>query len=78
VNIDWDKVANDADRSPSALLAEYLARAAEFEMVVIIVNKLDEEGDDNWAYETSGSAVKAEGLIGAAYRAVKRHVSGDS
>ena len=77
MNIDWDKVANDADRSPRALLAEYLAQADEFETVVVIVNKSDDEGNDNWAYETSGSAVKAEGLIGVAYRAIKRHVSGD-
>ena len=70
--IDWDSVAREADRSPRALLAEFLSDADTIETLVIIANKWAGDGD-HWKYKTSGSSIKAEGMVGMALRALARH-----
>lgn len=61
MNIDWDAVANDADRSPNAVLAEFMA--ANLTEVVVIGITVTEDGADAIRYETSGSAFKALGMV---------------
>ena len=80
MNIDWDRIANDADgegRSPRAVLLRYLEDCDNFDCLVVIANKYDDEGD-SWSYESSGSALKSSAVMGAAYRAIKRHVDGNA
>ena len=71
-NIDWDSVAREADRSPRALLAEFLSDADSIETLVIVANKWAGDGDE-WKYKTSGSAIKAEGMMRMALRALAQH-----
>lgn len=75
--IDWDKIAGDAESTPAAVLAEFLAMADEIETLVVIANKWNPEEGDEWKYATSGSGVKALGLIQAAHRSLDKWVANE-
>ena len=61
--IDWDKVADDAEKTPRGLLAEFLADIDEIDTIVIIARRYDPGEGDTVRYETSGSAFTALGLV---------------
>ena len=79
MNIDWDRVAGDAESTPAALLAELLADADDIETLVVIVSKSDADDpkSKNIRWETRGDAISALGLAQYALRGIARHVDGD-
>lgn len=78
MNIDWDRIGHDADESPRALLAEFLADADEIETLVIIVSKADKDEPvtKHVRYRTSGDAFSAQALTAFTARAIMRHIEG--
>ena len=80
MNIDWDRVAGDAEETPRALLAEILAEADDIETLVVIVSKPD--ADDpvtkHILWETRGDGVSALGLVQYALVGIRRHVVGNA
>lgn len=72
--IDWDRIANDADNTPRAVLQRYLEDCDRFDCLVVIANYQDDDRNDHWSYESSGSALKNSSIIAAAHRAIEHHI----
>lgn len=74
MDINWDRIARDADHSPRAVLLECLEEVEGADVLVVIVNRIDENGCDELRYWSSGSAVKAHALASYAARGLARHI----
>ena len=64
--IDWARVIDDdGGRTPRDVLLEFLDDCDSFDVLIVVANKRDAEGNDEWAYGSSGSAVKCAAIAAA-------------
>jgi len=79
MNVDWDRVAEQADNTPRAVLAEFLGMADDIDTVVVVIRRKNLDPNEDAAtdfirYSTSGAAVTALGLIRYAQMCLEDHI----
>lgn len=74
-DIDWNRLASDAEETPGAILSGWLAEADNIKCLVVIVEKKDvETGETLFTYEITGGHIHALGLTEAAATLMKQSI----
>jgi hypothetical protein len=68
---DWDAIAEEAERSPKALLDAIERQIDRVDTLFIAATYKNEAGDDVWFFNWAGSGMKAIGMLRAAEQQIK-------
>lgn len=79
--VNWDKIVEDADESPRALLAKFLAEADDITSLVIIVERKSSDPDAHEQtrevrWESSGTGMTILGLMSYSLYSYKKELLG--